>query len=293
MTDTAPALVTDDFATRVAGLTLSASERRVVELLARASAYELGIMTSSDLCGRTDTSRSTIDRLSRRLGYPGLKELRRALLAERRRQDALARSPGMAQLEAEPDSPNDIARQVLASLTQRAASFADALLRSRVLDELVDAILAAGTIQLFGAGESAASCSSLYLRLVRLGVPIQFTEEGHTQVTLASLMNPGDLAIAFSYSGSTRSTVWAARAAAERGATVAAVTADRDTPLGRLATIRIGMPVEPRSFGSDEAMGRIVFSCLNEIIYLTLGRRNPELLANSLRIDAAFDQDRL
>lgn len=137
------------------------------------------------------------------------------------------------------------------------------------------------------------AASALHLRLVRLGVPIAFAEEGHTQVTLAALMQPGDLAIAFSHSGRTRATLWAARVAAERGATVAAITGGRDSPLARLASIRLSVPSEKGLFGSDEVMSRIVAGSLSEILFHCLARLDPGRLATVIRIDEAFNDDRL
>lgn len=278
------------FAARLEGLALSAAERRLADYLQSVGEYDLAVMTSSDLCGRTATSRSTIDRLSRRLGYPGLKEMRKALLQEvhDRRDDGAA--PGARPI---PDSPAFIAGQVIDSMTRRATAFADYLARTPALDELVAALRAARAVQLFGAGESAVAASALHLRLVRLGMPIAFAEEGHTQLTLAALMQPGDLAIAFSHSGRTRATLWAARVAGERGATVAAITGGLDSPLARLAAIRLSVPSEKGLFGSDEVMSRIVAGSLSEILFHCLARLDPARLATVIRIDEAFNDDRL
>lgn len=279
------------FTERLEGLALSAAERRLADYLRSVGEYDLAVMTSSDLCGRTATSRSTIDRLSRRLGYPGLKEMRKALLQEvHDHRDETGLASGARPV---PDSPAFIARQVIDSMTRRAAAFADYLARTPVLDEFVAALRMARAIQLFGAGESAVAAGALHLRLVRLGIPIAFAEEGHTQVTLAALMQPGDLAVAFSHSGRTRATVWAARVAAERGVTVAAITGSVDSPLARLASIRLSVPSEKGLFGSDEVMSRIVAGSLSEILFHCLARLDPERLATVIRIDEAFNDERV
>lgn len=279
------------FAARLEGLALSAAERRLADYLQSVGEYELAVMTSSDLCGRTATSRSTIDRLSRRLGYPGLKEMRKALLHE------IHEHPhdkgAAAGARPAPDSPAFIAGQVIDSMTRRATAFADHLARTSDLDRLVAALRSARSVQLFGAGESAVAASALHLRLIRLGLPIAFAEEGHTQVTLAALMQPGDLAIAFSHSGRSRATLWAARVAAECGATVAAITGGPDSPLARLAAIRLSVPSEKGLFGSDEVMSRIVAGALSEILFHCLARLDPARLATVIRIDEAFNDDRL
>jgi DNA-binding MurR/RpiR family transcriptional regulator len=282
-----------DFEARIARLRLSAAEKRLVEHLLGISEYELAIMTSADLCGRTSTSRSTIDRLTRRLGYAGLKDMRRALLAESRRmhRQALAQ-PAASEPDASPAPPAEIVRQVLGSVALRAQRFADALLGGPGLGALVDALCRARTIQLFGSGESAAACRAMHVRLIRLGLPIGFVDDSHTQVTQAALLHAGDLAIAISNSGRTRATNWAASVARDHGATLAVVLASPDTPLGRLADIHIQAPSGEGLFGSDEVMSRVLLASLNEILFHCIAAVEPGRLARTVAIDDILNEDR-
>lgn len=282
------------FADRIAAIRLSAAEKRLAEHLLGISEYELAIMTSADLCGRTSTSRSTIDRLTRRLGYAGLKDMRRALLAESRRMHRQALAPTTASARAEhPAPPSAIVRQVLGSVAGRAQRFADALLAGPGLGALVAALCRAKTIQLFGAGESAAACHAMHVRLIRLALPIGFVDDSHTQVTQAALMQPGDLAIAISNSGRTRATNWAASVAKDHGATLAVILASPDTPLGRFADIHIPAPSGEGLFGSDEVMSRVLLASLNEILFHCVAAAEPGRLARTVAIDDILNEDRL
>ncbi|MBN9023962.1 MAG: hypothetical protein J0H08_18160 [Rhizobiales bacterium] len=56
------------FRERAMAVSLFPSERRIVEQLLAIPPYELGVMTSSYLSQRSGASRSSIDRLSRKLG---------------------------------------------------------------------------------------------------------------------------------------------------------------------------------------------------------------------------------
>ncbi|MBN9023963.1 MAG: MurR/RpiR family transcriptional regulator, partial [Rhizobiales bacterium] len=134
---------------------------------------------------------------------------------------------------------------------------ADALGDDKTVETLVGWLTEARSITLFGAGESSATCNVIYMRLIRLGLPITFAEEFHAQVTLASLLGPRDVAIAFSYSGGTRSTLWAAQAARQNGARVVAITGMPGSTLGKLADLRIVLPSGPALPGSAEVLDRI------------------------------------
>jgi DNA-binding MurR/RpiR family transcriptional regulator len=158
---------------------------------------------------------------------------------------------------------------------------------------LVDWLVGAGSITLFGAGESVATCSAIYMRLVRLGLPISFAEEHHTQITLASLLTPRDIAIAVSYSGGSRSTLWAVRTAKQNGARIAAITGVPNSTLGRLADLRIGLPSASVLPGSAEILDRVVAGGLAEVLFHCVAARAPEMLANSVRIDDAFGEQRV
>lgn len=272
---------------RIAGVSLFPAEQRIVDHLLAIPSYELAIMTSSDLSERSGASRSSIDRLSRKLGYPGLKEMRKALLIQEARRANRARPDGG------PERPGDIARRVMLAISARCEAMARSLVDKPDIEQLVDGLLTARTIGLFGAGESAAICSALYMRLVRLGLPVQFAEEYHMQVTLASLMQPGDVALAFSYSGGTQSTIWAARKAAENGAKLVAITGTPASALARLADLRILLPTGGGLPGSAEVLDRVVAAGLAEVLFQCVAARAPERLAHSVRIDDTFSEARI
>ncbi|WP_442582796.1 MurR/RpiR family transcriptional regulator [Mesorhizobium sp. ASY16-5R] len=290
MTDVQAAKFDDalPFRERAGAVNLFPAEQRVVAQLLAIPPYELGAMTSSDLSQRSGASRSSIDRLSRKLGYPGLKEMRKALLLEEARDRRRPASVGAAA-----ERPAAIARRIMSAVASRAESMAETLGDNGTIETLVEWIAGAGSISLFGAGESAATCSAIYMRLVRLGLPINFAEEYHTQVTLAALLNPKDIAIAVSYSGGSRSTLWAARTAKQNGARLAVVTGMPNSALGKLADLRIGLPHGGALPGGTEVLDRLIAGGLAEVLFQCIVARSPELLANSVRIDDIFGEQRI
>lgn len=287
MTLEMPPVPADTLEARALAVRLHPTERRIVDELLAIAPYEVGTMTSSDLSERSGASRSSIDRLSRKLGYAGLKDMRRALALDAgRRGEGLSPEPG------EGDGGGDIATRVMGSIATRAMAFAEALQRGGELETLVSLLLSARSIHLFGAGESSAACSAIHVRLVRLGLPISFHEEYHTQVTLASLMQPSDVAIAVSHSGSTRSTHHALSAARQQGAQIVLLTGKSGSVLSQLADLVIQFP-SGRYPGSGEVIDRILAMGLAEILFQNLVIRRSEFLSNSVRIDDAFDEERL
>ena len=275
------------FVARAGRVELFRAERKIVEQLLGIPSHQLALMTSSDLSERSGASRSSIDRLSRKLGYPGLKEMRKALILER-----AAVEPSQ-HLAGRPEAPGEIALSVTAAMAARATSFGQALARSEQLEQVVEGMLQARVIQFFGSGESAALCATLYMRLVRLGLPVQWSEEFHTQVTLASLMSNQDFALCVSFSGATKSTVWAAEQARAAGAKVGVLTGNAASPLARSADLSLVLPTGLLLPGSAEVLDRLVAGALGEILYQCFVMRRPDLAANSLKIDDTFGEARL
>jgi len=113
------------------------------------------------------------------------------------------------------------------------------------VNELVREILRARRIYVAGAGRSGLVSSCLAMRLVHLGLVAHVVGEA-----TAPGVSRGDLLIVSSGSGRTRTVRAQAAAARARGTRVAAVTADRRSPLARIADVVVTIPCPPFARGS-------------------------------------------
>lgn len=102
---------------------------------------------------------------------------------------------------------------------------------------LAEAILSAERVYLAGLGRSGLVASCFAMRLVHLG----FTAHVVGEATAPGL-GKGDLLLAASGSGGTKTVLAWADAAKDRGARVAVVTADVGSPLAERADIAITIP---------------------------------------------------
>ncbi|WP_428412650.1 MurR/RpiR family transcriptional regulator [Pararhizobium sp.] len=277
---------------RVSCMEFSTAEKRVIELLLSIAEYDVAGLPSSEIARRTGTSRSTVDRLCKRLGYSGLKELRRALLQESRGMQGPVSNDPVSDAIAHSDSLTEIAYKVFHSASVRALRFADLLSHSTDLDRLVNAIRDAKSIQVFGVGASAVVALDLHQRLMRLGIRISFSEDHHNQIVGASLMETGDLAIAISYSGRTRPTVHAAQIAKARGATLASVLGVSSSPLQEISDIPIVTPPGINLFGADAVMTRALEIMFNEVLFHCLAFGNERMMQNVSRIEHDLRSER-
>ncbi|MBM3473831.1 MAG: 6-phospho-3-hexuloisomerase [Armatimonadetes bacterium] len=99
-------------------------------------------------------------------------------------------------------------------------------------DALVEAILSARGVFCTGQGRSGLMVKAFAMRLVHVGLRAHVVGE-----TTTPAIGAGDLLIAASGSGQTRTTLAIVEAAQERGARTAVITAHPDSPIGRAADV--------------------------------------------------------
>ena len=278
---------------RISRMRFTSAQRKVVELLLSIAEYDVAGLSSEEIVKRSGTSRSTVDRLCKRLGYSGLKELRRALMHETRSMQKSVQGNITSEPITPADNFNEIAYKVFHSASVRALRFADLLSQSNELESMIKAIRKARSIQVFGVGASAVVALDLHQRLLRLGIRINFSEDHHNQLAAASVMERGDMAIAISYSGRTRLTLQAADTAKAQGAVVAAVVGVAESPLGGIADIPVITPPGVNLFGANAVMTRILELMFNEVIFHCLAFGNPLMMEKVSKVERDLNDERV
>jgi RpiR family carbohydrate utilization transcriptional regulator len=85
-------------------------------------------------------------------------------------------------------------------------------------------------IEFMGCGASGIVASDAQQKFPQFGVPCGAQQDSHQQITVAAMLQPGDVVVAISQGGATRPVIEAARTARESGARVIGITGG-DTPL--------------------------------------------------------------
>ena len=178
-------------------------------------------------------SPSTVSRLCRKLGLRGYRDFQRQLIYDL----ALLRESERSMID--DLHPTDTTAQTAAKVVKGnidALTLAEKLNDASVFDACVDLMAEARAINLFGMGASLLSARDLHYKLLRIGVVCNLIDDWHGQLLYASNSGPGDVAIAISYSGSTREVNTCVSKARERGARIIAITGSGfDSALASLA----------------------------------------------------------
>lgn len=239
--DTADAKTTAGVIVRLAAL--RASMTPVLKKIADRVALDPSAAVSqsiTEVAGWSDTSEASVLRFCRDLGYPSFKAFKLALAID------LAGSGKEPSTELEGRPINDCAEIAIASLRQTRE-----LLSDERLDEIVERILAASTIDLVGLGGSAHAAAYANYRFISLGLRARWYADSHMAFMSAAGLDASCVFLGFSEGGETNETIAAMLVAKDSGAYTVALTCQLRSPLARAANaILSSSPLQPEMRGS-------------------------------------------
>lgn len=103
------------------------------------------------------------------------------------------------------------------------------------LRSVAERMLRAEKIEIYGVYRSAVVATDFWYQLLRLGIPAAFVSDILTCAVSASMLKKESLVFAVSSSGKTQDIIDAVKLAKANGVPIVALTADRNSPLARLA----------------------------------------------------------
>jgi 6-phospho-3-hexuloisomerase len=147
---------------------------------------------------------------------------------------------------------------------------------------LEEALLAAGAVFVTGEGRSGLMARGFAMRLMQLGLRAYVVGE-----TTTPAAQPGDLLVAVSGSGQTRSTCVCAETARALGIQVAAVTATPESRLAGLADLRVLVPKESAQHGGSlfEQTALVFFDAVASLLQRRLGKDSRDLEARHANLE--------
>ncbi|MGI9093628.1 MAG: MurR/RpiR family transcriptional regulator [Mycobacteriales bacterium] len=257
---------------------LPPAERRVATV-ATDDPARVAALTISELAGECSTSETTVVRFCRAVGLRGYPDLRIALAS------AAAMSGGLgpifgAEIAAD-DSLDDVVKKV---------GFADARAVEETIEQLdvaslravVDAVVAARRIEVYGVGASALIALDLQQKLHRIGRVVFAWPDPHTALTSAALLTRHDVAIGISHTGETIDTASALSQAKERGAVTVAVTNYPRSSIARLAQHVLTTATRETTFRSGAMTSRIAALTLVDCLFVAVAQRDYAATVDAL-----------
>lgn len=269
---------------------LAPAERRVAAAVVQDPARAAG-MTISELAAACHTSGTTVIRFGRAVGFPGYPELRLALAA------ADAASADVEQDVGSDIGPRDSLAEIIKKITyadSRAVEETGAQLSPEPLGVVVDSIVKARRVDIYGVGASAFVALDLQQKLHRIGRVVYAWPDPHMAVTSAALLAPGDVAIGISHTGTTEDTIASLAEARKQRATTVAITNFPGSPIAEVADHVLTTAARETTFRSGAMASRIAALTVVDCLFVAVAQRNYKQTVRALeRTYAAVQARRL
>ena len=251
-------------------VTLKNAERRAADYLMK-NGTEIGQLNIVEYAQKAGCSEATIVRLAKRLGYDGFSELKKDFSLNKVDYSILEYKG----LEAS-DDPAVILRKVLEASSRAIMDTAD------VIDPVaykgaLDALCSAPTIMFAGVGDAGIVAAEAYQRFVRIGHAAWYSQDLDMQLIFASQLKPGDVLIAISYSGRTKSLLSVVREADRGGATVIVITNYPLSPLAKRAKYVLQTAVFTTYVSGEVMSKRVAQLCIIESLFVNFMIRRGDV----------------
>lgn len=139
-----------------------------------------------------------------------------------------------------------------------------------VLEQVVNLILGARRIELFGLGSSSLATQDLRQKLHRIGLLAFDSPDNHQAITSSAIMNGEDIGLVFSHSGVTPETLEVLQIMKRSGGKTVAVTNFPDSPIARTADYSLVTAAKETRYRSGAMSSRIAQLALVDFMFVRI-----------------------
>ncbi len=225
-----------------------------------------------------NVSEPTLVRLAKALGCPGFQALRVQVTQALALMDAAA--PALPGLRFE-DSSGDVIGKVFAHATA-ALQQTRAALKSGVLDEAVNELVAARRLILFADAAAQHAAQEAAARFLQLDMPLLVFTEFASQSRMAALTQAGDVVVLLSLNGKSPQWLRHVETLAQRQVAVLALTTS-GSPLARAVPHHIALDVAASGDAFMPDVAPVASVLLLESLALAVALRRGKALARKLK----------
>ena len=213
---------------------------------------EVARMTIGDLADTLQVSESTIVKVCKKVQLHGFKDLKR-LLNERpsSRADAIG-----DEIDASDDHRTVVNKMFANAMEDLQDTLASLDMPS--LERAVTAVAGAKRLACYGVGGSGPLALDANHKFLLTGFRSEAYTDSHLAAMSAAMLEAGDVALVFSYSGETRAINGVVRVAKQRGATTIGITSHRHTTLAKLADVALFASAREQPMTGENSTVRLV-----------------------------------
>lgn len=255
-------------ATRAAYDLMRKSERKVADLVLADPRRILGA-TLAQAATLADVSQPTVVRFCIAIGCSGFQEFKLRLA-----HSLALGTPATHSVISAADDLGAVIEKIF-DYTITSLDWARHHLDPQALDKAVTLLEHAQAIEFFGFGASGIVAQDAQQKFPLFGVPCGAQNDSHQQIMVASMMRPGDVAVAISNTGRTRSIIEIARSAHASGAKVICLTGS-ESPLAAECDVTLTVETLDNTNLLTPTISRIAALVIIDILSTAVALRRGE-----------------
>ena len=274
---------------------LKTAERRAVDYLLEHPERVSGL-TIVEFASVAGCSEATVVRLSKRLGYEGFPELKRDFAHVREESSTIEVDSETYAAYSEigrDDDPVTVFEKVIqASVT--ALKDTVNIMSGEDYNRVVDLFVDAERLLFVGLGDAAIVALEARQRFLRVGKRADASLDPDTQLMLAAQLKPGDVFIAISHSGRSRTVLDAMKLARAAGAHIVAITNTPISPVAKRADALLLTAVFTRYMTVEVISKRVTELCVLESLLVNyMHRVGADALENIRKTEASVEANKI
>lgn len=251
---------------------LTSSEKKVADyaLSNQSGTQFMSISELADACG---VAEATISRFCRRLGYKGYNAFKLAV-ANSSPQHKPWDNPLSGEVTAE-DSLEDICKKLYSAEVEAMAQTME-LLDLKAIEQAAVMLHNARRVMCMGQGGSLLIANEAAHLFCTVSNNFTAIADSHLQAIAATTMDPEDVILFFSYSGSTKEMMETLKLARQQHGKVILVTRFPKSPGAELSDVVLQCGANENSLQSGSVAARIAQMYLLDILFSEFSRKNLE-----------------
>jgi RpiR family carbohydrate utilization transcriptional regulator len=252
------------------------SEKKIVQFIEH-NQEEIIHLSITEVAERSETSESSVVRLSKKLGYKGFQDLKINLARE-----VIAPERQIHEVIEKGDDVVMIKKKVFQSNIQALYDSIE-VCSDNELQRAVHAISNARLIEFYGTGGSGTVALDAHHKFLKLGVKSFAYNDTVLQAMSASVLTDQDVVIGISHTGSNTDVLTAMRLAKESGATLICITNVSKSPITNISNIVLQTASNETLFRTDAISSRIAQLTIIDVLVASVANQQYELFYNNLQ----------
>ncbi|MGG2467812.1 MurR/RpiR family transcriptional regulator [Paraclostridium bifermentans] len=226
----------------------------------------------------TNTSAATLIRFSKKLGFESLNEMKLKLSMSLR---DIKEKADFEYINKKLET-TDIIYGIKKSIDKVMDKTVN-LIQEEDLEKAIDLLSQAKNIYIYSVGVSGLVGQDFYYKLSRINKRCIAHVDTHLQITSSILMEPEDVAVAISYSGTTKEVIKCVENANKNNVPVISITkASISNKLEDLSDITLKVPYVEKSLREGAMSSRISQLAIIDMLFIGMAKENIEEVENKL-----------